>query len=153
MAPYYAAIEPLLDRHAGAELAAAALFLMDQAEAEKAPTASPESRPPQAWVRLFVSAGQRDGIGAREVLGAVTGESGVKARAIGKIDVRDSYSLVEVAEDAAATVIKALNGVTLGGRSLRVDYDRARDKRGGGGRRGPGQGGPGGRRRGGPPAR
>ncbi len=136
--PYYLLVESLLDRFAPAEVAAAALLLLDRAGAGKGAAARGAGRGtgqaadqavPEPWSRLFVSAGQRDEIGPGELLGAITGESGIKGSRVGRIDVRESHSLVEVRESDAAKVIKALNGTTLGGRALRVDYDRARDRR------------------------
>ena len=136
--PYYLLVESLLDRFAPAEVAAAALLLLDRAGAGKGAAARGAARAtgqaadkavPEPWSRLFMSAGQRDEIGPGELLGAITGESGIKGSRVGRIDVRESHSLVEVRESDAAKVIKALNGTTVGGRALRVDYDRARDRR------------------------
>lgn len=141
-APYYLLVESLLDRLSPAEAAAAALFLLDRESAGKgapAPSgrgaAAAAARPPASWLRLFVSAGDRDGIGPGDILGAVTSESGVQGNRVGRIDVRESHSLVEVREGDAKAVIAALNGTTLGGRSVRVDYDRGKDERRGGPRR------------------
>ena len=136
--PYYLLVESLLDRFTAAEVAAAALLLLDRAGAGKGAAARSGGRPgghaadqgvPEPWSRLFVSAGQRDEIGPGELLGAITSESGIKGSRVGRIDVRESHSLVEVRESDAAKVIKALNGTTMGGRALRVDYDRAPDRR------------------------
>ncbi len=136
--PYYLLVESLLDRFAPAEVAAAALLLLDRAGADKGTAARGAARAtgqaasqavPEPWSRLFMSAGRRDEIGPGELLGAITGESGIKGSRVGRIDVRESHSLVEVRESDAAKVIKALNGTTVGGRALRVDYDRARDRR------------------------
>jgi ATP-dependent RNA helicase DeaD len=75
-------------------------------------------------VRLFVSIGERDGAGPRDLVGAITGEAGVDGSKIGRIEVRDTFSIVEVQEPIAADVIRALNGITVRGRSVRADYDR-----------------------------
>jgi ATP-dependent RNA helicase DeaD len=48
----------------------------------------------------------------------------VKGEQVGRIDIRDSFSVVEVDASVADRVIRALNGTTMRGRSLRVDYDR-----------------------------
>ncbi|MDE0648889.1 MAG: DbpA RNA binding domain-containing protein [Gammaproteobacteria bacterium] len=129
--PYYLLVESLLDRFTAAEVAAAALLLLDRGSAKSAVARTAGKLPeiPESWVRLFVSAGKRDEIGPRELLGALTSESGVAGKRVGRIDVRESHSLIEVYESDAGKVIKALNGTTLGGRSLRVDYDRAKDRR------------------------
>lgn len=125
--PYALLVEELASGLAATEIAAAALALLHRergAEARSVPEAAPK-----AWVRLFLSCGERDEIGPREIVGAVTSEAGVSGKEIGKIQVRDKHAIVEVAEPEAARVVKALNGITLGGRSLRVDYDRQREKR------------------------
>ena len=131
--PYYLLVESLLGRFTGAEVAAAALLLLDRATPRKGGAASRSAAAaasaPESWVRLFVTAGQRDEIGPGELLGAITNGSTVPGNRVGRIDVRESHSLVEVYESDAKTVIAALNGTTLGGRSLRVDYDRAKDRR------------------------
>ena len=134
--PYYLMVESLLDRFSAAEVAAAALLLLDRDAAGKetgprAGRGGGRAAPsvPEPWTRLFISAGQTDEIGPGELLGAITGESGIKGNRVGRIDVRERHSLVEVRESDAAKVIKALNGTTLGGRALRVDYDRAREAR------------------------
>jgi ATP-dependent RNA helicase DeaD len=182
-----ALVEPLLDEISAPELAAAALHLaraagagatvapgrgpsLDPSAGEAPGTATPggiaaPSAPPPAtqWVRLFVSAGSRDGLGPGDLVGAITGEAGLPGDQVGKIEVRESHSTVEVPGEAAAAVIQALNGRSLRGRSLRVDYDRKdrtqRRPPGGQGRprggapRGPRPGprGPGGPGRGRPP--
>ncbi len=131
--PYYLLVESLLERFSAAEVAAAALLLLDgQASRKAAATrgaAAASASVPESWVRLFVSAGQRDDLGPGDILGAITRASGLDGKRVGRIDVRESHSLVEVYESDAKKVIGALNGTTLGGRSLRVDYDRARDRR------------------------
>ena len=126
LTPYYLLVEALLSRFTAAEIAAACLHQLDEQagkERQKGPA------PSTAWVRLFLTVGERDQVGPGDILGAVTGESGVPGSRVGKIDVRESHSLVEVRQDDAKKVIEALNGTTLGGRALRVDYDRARERK------------------------
>ena len=129
--PYYLVVESLLGRFTAAEVAAAALLLLDRKRAKSATPAvgAAAATAPESWVRLFVSAGRRDEIGPGELLGALTNQSGVRGSRVGRIDVRESHSLIEVRESDAKTVISALNGVRLGERSLRVDYDRAKEGR------------------------
>jgi ATP-dependent RNA helicase DeaD len=82
-----------------------------------------------------VGVGERDGVAARDLVGAITGEAQVQGGQIGRIEVRDTFSIVEVASEIAGRVIQSLNGTTLKGRSVRVDYDRrgsAAAPRGGG---------------------
>jgi ATP-dependent RNA helicase DeaD len=163
LTPELAVLEPLLAEIPAAVVAAAAIRLTRTAvpasgEATQSPAAGPAARagsagsapPPDAgaWVRLFLGIGSRDAAGPGDILGAITGEAGVGGDQVGKIEIRESHSTVEVASGVAARVIQALNGRSLRGRSLRVDYDRKgrgdRSERAG---RGPGSGPSGGARR------
>lgn len=131
LTPELALLAPLLEDLPAAEVAAAAVRLTrGQGGEPPAPEAAapvPSSAPaPQGetWVHLFMSIGSRDEVGPGDILGAITGEAGVSGDRVGKIDIRESHSTVEVATPVAGQVIQALNGRTLKGRSLRVDYDR-----------------------------
>lgn len=131
--PYLAALEPLFERYDPAEVAAAAVALLRAKKPEAAPPADagPSSAAAGAggvpsWAKLFVSVGKRDGLRVGDLLGAITGEADVPGDAVGKIELEESHSLVEVHDDIARKVIRALNGTTIKGRSVRVDFDRPR---------------------------
>jgi ATP-dependent RNA helicase DeaD len=158
--PQHLLLEPLIERWEAAEVAAALSLLLREkglpgpvgaaaGPAEAAPGEARVGRRPQAWVRLFLSVGERDGIGAGDLLGAIIGESGIAGDQIGRIDLKDTYSRVEVHEGVADQVIRALNGTSIRGRSVRADFDRGEARSRGGGPPGRKQGG--GARRGGPP--
>lgn len=151
LSAYVSLLDPLLEESSGVEVAAAlAALLRDRgagaggaasATGEAAGT-SPGDRPP-AWARLFISVGSRDGAGPGDLLGAITGEAGLTGEEVGRIDVRDTFSRVDVQDRRAQEVIQALNGTSIRGRSVRVDFDRggARDAgRGAGGKPGGGTG-------------
>ena len=149
LAPYLLVLEPLFERSTPAEVAAAVFALLQKKETAKGGDAAPSDQAAKgpgrpsggpvtpAWVRLFISVGSRDDVGPGDLLGAVTGETDIEGSRVGKIDIRDTFSIVEVEETVAQTVIRGLNGKTLKGRSIRADYDRGA-KRGGGGSRRPG---------------
>ena len=129
LAPLYLVLEPLLERFSPQELAAAALALLIPGPTDAAAPQSTKARAKKAtgadgWTRLFVSIGEMEGIKPRDLLGALAGESGVDGSSFGKIEIRDTYSLVEVRPSEAERVIRAVNGSSIRGRSARVDYDR-----------------------------
>lgn len=128
LAPLYLILEPLLERFSPQELAAAALaLLVPQPGAAAPPSTKPRAENAtgtDGWTRLFVSIGEMEGLKPGDLLGALAGESGVDGSAFGKIEIRDTYSLVEVRPADAEKVIKAVNGTSIRGRSARVDYDR-----------------------------
>ncbi len=130
-------LEPLLEEFSAIELAAAALRMVRErakagavGEARTAQTTDASGARP--FVRLFVSVGQKDDLSPRELLGALAGESGVKGDYFGRLDIRDTFSLVEVHPDVADQVIRGANGLTIKGRATRVDYDRGARKPAGG---------------------
>ncbi|MGD2121663.1 MAG: DbpA RNA binding domain-containing protein, partial [Gemmatimonadota bacterium] len=73
-------------------------------------------------------------VGPGDLLGAIAGEAGVEGSQVGKIEIRDNFSLVEVAPTVADKLIRHVNGTTIRGRAVRVDHDRGGPK----GRPGPG---------------
>ena len=79
-----------------------------------------------SWAKLFITVGERDGLEKGDLLGAITGEAGIDGAAVGRIDIKESHSIVEVHDAVARNVIQALNGTSIKGRSARVDFDRPR---------------------------
>jgi len=157
VAAYLALLEPALQRHGAARVAAAAVALLrakrprvapaaTRAPAAGTPTAAP-SPDEGGFTLLFVSLGSKDGMRVGDLVGAILGETGVPSDAIGKIDLRETFSRVEVAKRHVDTVVSKMNGTTIRGRSVRVDLDRS--ERGGGGGAPRGGRGPGGGRSGG----
>jgi ATP-dependent RNA helicase DeaD len=121
-------LEPLLEEFSASEIAAALSALLRRRQPPQ-PVVRPAAgtgaeAAATSFVRLFISLGTRDGIRPADLVGAITGEAGIKGEQVGKIDIRDTFSVVEISAAMADKVIRALNGVTLRGRSVRVDYDR-----------------------------
>ncbi|MEJ2539719.1 MAG: DEAD/DEAH box helicase, partial [Gemmatimonadota bacterium] len=133
---YRALLAPVFEKHGAATVAAAAVALLRQrtAAAPSAAEAPPSPDRVQSFVRLFISVGKRDNVGPGDLVGAIAGEADVDAGRIGRIELKDSFSLVEVEQAVADRVIRALNGVSIRGRAARVDYHR--EERSAGGRGG-----------------
>lgn len=134
-APYLLALEPLFEEHDPAEVAAAAVALLRKKmpPPPPAPELPNTGAPAPAWAKLFFGVGERDGLSTGDLLGAITGEAGVPGTSVGRIDIKESHTLVEVHDEVARKVITALNGTTIRGRAVRADFDRP--KRGTGGAR------------------
>ncbi len=84
--------------------------------------------PAEGMTRLFVGSGRSSGIRPQDLVGAITGESDLSGRDIGSIEIADRFSLVEVPESAADTVIRALRGTTIKGRKTTVRRERERTR-------------------------
>jgi len=140
------AIEPLLAHHDAAEVAAAALRLLGRARqavarAERTEVVAPRATQAapvadQPWTRLFLGVGERDGARRGDLVGAITGEAEIAGSQVGKIEMRETYSLVEVATPVADKVVERLTGVSIRGRRVTARLDRG----GGGGRPGSAEG-------------
>lgn len=89
-----------------------------------APSRTPASR--GAMSRLFVNAGKSDGMTPRDLVGSIANESGISSDQIGKIELRDTHSIVEISTPVAEQVAEKMNGITVRGKRLtmRVDNDR-----------------------------
>ena len=74
--------------------------------------------------RLFVGGGREIGLRPADLVGAIANEAGLAGKAIGAIEIADHYALVEVPEEAADDVIRALNTASIRGRRIPVRRDR-----------------------------
>lgn len=114
-----AVLEPLFSRFDPAEVAAAALAL------RRDPGPAPVTEAAQPWVKVWVGVGRRDRVGPKDLVGALVKEVQVDRTQLGRIDVTEGFSIVEVAPGAAERVIAGLGRVTLRGRRVTARLDRS----------------------------
>jgi ATP-dependent RNA helicase DeaD len=74
--------------------------------------------------RVFIGLGRKAGIRPGDLVGAIANEAGIDSRSIGAIEITDRFSLVEVPDDAADDVIRALRGTTIRGKKVMARRDR-----------------------------
>ncbi len=77
-----------------------------------------------AWVRIRVSAGNKDRIRTGDVVGALLNAVGITKDQIGRVELRDAHSIVDVRADVAERVLRELEGVTLRGKKVTARIDR-----------------------------
>ena len=145
-------IEPLLGDFDAASIAAAALRLLTEARERVVPSATsaqpvaasappataphdagaPRAAAQSGTVRVFVNIGERDGAAARDLVGAIANEAGIAGSRIGRVDIRENHSIVELEAADAERAIAALAGANIRGRRVnaRLDQERggARDR-------------------------
>ena len=80
--------------------------------------------------RLFIGLGARQGIRAKDLVGAIANESRVSGNDIGNIDITPNFSLVDVPSDAIGDVIHALKNTTIKGKRAPVRLDRNTSEKG-----------------------
>lgn len=77
-----------------------------------------------AWTRLYFGVGRRDEARPGDIVGAITGETGIAGAQIGKVEIMGSFTLVDVDSQVADEVIRKLDGATIRGRTVPVRHDR-----------------------------
>ncbi len=113
-------LAPLFDEYDPALVAAAALELggagreADYRGSENLPT----------WVRIHINAGKRDRIRTADIVGALLNAVGLPKDHVGRVDVRESYSLVDVRTEQAERALQGLDGLPLRGRRVSARIDR-----------------------------
>jgi len=136
-------LAPLIREHGAARVAAALAGLLRTADrpapgargaaAGDAPpgdtAATPTDRSARratrpTWTKVFVGVGKRDGAGPGDLVGAITGETSVAGGQIGRIDIRQNFTLVDIDSLVADAVVRGLDGSRIKGRQVVARLDR-----------------------------
>ena len=73
------------------------------------PVRKQSRRTPSGKTRLYMNVGSTMGIGPRDVVGAIMGETGLPPSVVGTIDVRERHLFADVASEHANAIIAKLN--------------------------------------------
>ena len=122
-----AMLDPLFERFDAAEVAAAILSLLgEEGRGKRGESTSPFPLPssPVSWTKLFLNIGKKDRAAAKDLVGALIREVGLEKAQIGRIEVRETFSVVEVAPGVAERAVQGLGGVTVRGRRVAARLDR-----------------------------
>ncbi|WP_420633594.1 DbpA RNA binding domain-containing protein [Candidatus Palauibacter sp.] len=130
-------LAPLIEAHGAPRVAGALAGLLratDRADTSaEAPAtdrpaprsdASAERATRPTWTRVFVGVGKRDDAGPGDLVGAITGETGAAGGQIGRIDIRQNFTLVDVDSLVADEVVRGLDGRMIKGRQVVARLDR-----------------------------
>lgn len=134
-------IERLLEEgFSSTDIAAALLHHLQQHEAPPAPVPAPVSRPVARaepmrqregkpvraplpageYTRLHFNVGAEAGIGPSDIVGAITGETGLSSKVIGRVDIRERHLFVDVSREHADTIVTRLSRTRIKGRKPRI---------------------------------
>ena len=84
-------------------------------------TLQPASRMPRATMStLYFQAGKKEKLSRGDILGFIASHGGIEATAVGRIDVRDHYSLAAVPRGKAHEVLKNILNVKIKGKKVRI---------------------------------
>ena len=116
------ALAPLFERHDPSAVAAALyqLWIADE-RTERATSAEPARA---EVARVWVGVGRKDEAGPNDLVGLLANELQVDRSVIGRIDIRETYSLIEVPAEAAERIAHAMTGRTVRRRRVVARVDR-----------------------------
>ena len=80
--------------------------------------------PTGPMTRIFIALGRKAGVTPGDLVGAITGEAGLKGRDIGSISVHEMFSIAEVPSEKARKVIKSLQHTKIRGRKVNARFER-----------------------------
>ena len=121
------ALEPLLAEFDGIEIAAAALRMLEQQRPARPSAATSSQAGPMQ--RLFLNLGEKDGVRAPEIIAAITTNAGVPGSQVGRVEVRDTHAIVEVAAAVAELVVGKITGAVVRGRKVQARLDAPKEDR------------------------
>jgi ATP-dependent RNA helicase DeaD len=105
-------------------------------DAANKPQRKPERRPkdtPEAGMETFrIEIGHMHGVQPGNIVGAIANEADLESRYIGRIDIRDNYSLVDLPEGMSKPLLEHLKRVRIAGHPLRIQRAGPNDIAGGG---------------------
>ena len=90
-------------------------------------SASAAAAPTRGFLETFrVEVGSQHGIRPGNIVGAIANESGIEGVHIGRVDIREDYSYVDLPEGMPKEVFKDLQKVRVAGRELRISRVQAK---------------------------
>ncbi len=122
-----ALVDELAANYDPSHIAAAAISLLLAAEPEEAEIPVTAVGAERGMTRLFINIGGKDGLRPSDVVGAIANEAQIPGKSIGIIEIKDTYSFVEIPEQLAGKVVAAIQGSRMRNREIRVEIASPRD--------------------------
>jgi ATP-dependent RNA helicase DeaD len=73
--------------------------------------------------RVYIGGGRSRGIGPADIVGAITGETGINGRQLGAINLTDKFATIEVPEAQIDAIIRSLRTTTIKGHKVTIKRD------------------------------
>jgi ATP-dependent RNA helicase DeaD len=84
----------------------------------------PATPPAEGLARYWIGVGRAHGVKPGNIVGAIANEAGIGNREIGRVEIREEFSIVELPAGLSPDVLQHLQGVWVSGRQLRIQPDR-----------------------------
>lgn len=130
LAHYRAILGNLLDEFDPIDLAAAALKLTagDSQSEDAQDYDFGDTGASPGMVRFFINIGRSAKIGPSDLIRTISEEAGIPVRAIGKIDIFEKFTFLEVEEESAPFVFESLRQSRINGSRVNLEPARPRER-------------------------
>lgn len=98
-------------------------------DSKAAPRRPREQGPREGMTRYRVAVGHRDGIKPGQLVGALANEGGIEGARIGRIDIRQTHSTVELPATLPSATLAKMARARVAGRPLEIAEDQGRPER------------------------
>ncbi|MDN3519949.1 DEAD/DEAH box helicase [Halomonas ramblicola] len=88
-----------------------------------------ERGPSEGMIRYRVSVGHKDGVKPGQLVGALANEGGIEGNRIGRIDIRNAFSVVELPSSLPSSILAKMARARVAGRPLEISEDRGAPER------------------------
>ncbi|MFD2190603.1 DEAD/DEAH box helicase [Pistricoccus aurantiacus] len=85
--------------------------------------------PREGMTRYRVAVGHKDGIKPGQLVGALANEGGIEGARIGRIDIRNEFSVVELPNGLPTSILAKMARARVAGRPLEISEDRGAPER------------------------
>lgn len=75
----------------------------------------------EGMTRFYINAGKNHKISAKDILGAIAGETNIPGREIGTIDLFEKFSFVELPEEYVKNVLDIMNKSKIRGKKIKME--------------------------------
>ncbi len=132
LAPYRAILSGLVDEHDPIDIASALLKLASsgdgsRSESDEYDFGDTGARP--GMVRFFVNVGRTARMSPQDFVRAISEEAGVPGDAVGRIDMFEKFTFIEVEEESAPFVYEALRQSRINGTRVNLEPAKPRSSR------------------------
>jgi ATP-dependent RNA helicase DeaD len=123
---YTSFIEKLAENNNSIDIAAALLkMIINKNESEAMETAediyTKDTGAAPGMVRMFLNIGRTHGVTVGNILGAISGETGIDGSLVGVIDMYDKFTFVEVPQKYSDKVLNTMNKNRIKGRKISME--------------------------------
>ncbi|NWN84010.1 MAG: DEAD/DEAH box helicase [Halomonas sp.] len=85
--------------------------------------------PREGMTRYRVAVGHKDGVKPGQLVGALANEGGIEGARIGRIDIRNAFSVVELPSSLPASILTKMARARVAGRPLEISEDNGAPER------------------------